>query len=85
MWTSQLRRQNIEDKPVNLADVTRINDEIEDSFMCREPLIWVNTIFFALSCSLLLVIWQKANNLIYMHHGQLLIERHFIPYYERLN
>ena len=32
--------------PVNLADFTCINEEIEDSFMCREPLTWGNTIFF---------------------------------------
>ena len=32
--------------PVNLADLTRINEEIEDSFMCRESLTWGNTIFF---------------------------------------
>ena len=40
MLTSQLWKQNIKDKSVNLADLTRINDEIEDSFMCKEPHVW---------------------------------------------
>ena len=34
--------------PVNLADLTRINEEIEDIFMCREPLTCGDTIFFKL-------------------------------------
>ena len=37
MWTSELERQKFEDKPVNFEDLTLINEQIEDSFMRREP------------------------------------------------
>ena len=35
--TSQLWRQKIEDKPANFEDMTLPDEEIEGSFMCREP------------------------------------------------
>ena len=40
-WGTRIFIQNIEAKPVNLADLTLTNEEIEDSFMCREPLFGV--------------------------------------------
>ena len=37
VWISQHWRQKIENKPVNFDHLTLINEEIEDSFMYREP------------------------------------------------
>ena len=48
--------------PVNLADLTRINEEIEDSFMCREPLTWGNTIFFCFKLFIAIAVGNSAES-----------------------